>query len=68
MAKKASKKPTDLTEDVKAADGGNSHSLVLGRYQAMLGTFRPIWKEAVRGGGRGVLTAEQLRQIAESRD
>lgn len=58
---------TELTEDVKAADGGNSHSLMLGRYQAMLGVFRPIWKEAVRGGGRALLTAEQLRQIAQSR-
>lgn len=57
---------TELTEDVKAADGGNSHSLMLGRYQAMLRSFQPIWKEAVRGGGRALLTAEQLRQIAES--
>jgi uncharacterized protein YfbU (UPF0304 family) len=58
---------TDLTEDVKAADGGNSHAPMLGRYQGMLGVFRPIWKEAVRGGGGALLTTEQLRQIAESR-
>lgn len=58
---------TDLAEDVKVADGGNSHSLMLGRYQAMLGVFSPIWKEVVRSGGRALLTAEQLRQIAESR-
>ncbi|MDA8073392.1 MAG: YfbU family protein [Actinomycetota bacterium] len=58
---------TDLAEDVKAADGGNSHSLMLGRYEGMLRVFRPIWKEAVRGGGPAVLTAEQLRQIAAGR-
>ena len=58
---------TELTEDVKAADGGNSHSPMLARYQAMLGVFRPIWKEAMSGGGSALLTAEQLRQIAESR-
>jgi uncharacterized protein YfbU (UPF0304 family) len=58
---------TELAEDVKAADGGNSHSLMLDSYQAMLDAYRPVWKEAVRGGGgRSLLTAEQLRQIAES--
>lgn len=57
---------TDLTEDVKAADGGNSHMIMLGRYQGMLEVFRPIWKDAMRGGGRSLVTAEQLRQIAES--
>jgi uncharacterized protein YfbU (UPF0304 family) len=58
---------TDLTEDVKAAGGGNSHAPMLAKYQSMLGVFRPISKEAVRGGGHALMTAEQLRQIAESR-
>lgn len=58
---------TDLTEDVKAADGGNSHALMLGRYRAMLDVYVPIWRENMRGGGRGLLSADELRQIAESR-
>lgn len=42
---------TELTEDVKAADGGNSHSLMLGRYQAMLGVFRPFGRRRCVAAG-----------------
>ncbi len=60
---------TDLREDVQAADGGNSHTLMLRRYEAMLGVFEPIWDEVVcnpRGPRAYRLDAEQLRQVAES--
>ncbi len=36
---------TDLREDVKAAYGGNSHRLMLSRYEAMLNVYRPIWEK-----------------------
>lgn len=58
---------TDLIEDVKAADGGNSHVPMLARYESMLRVLRPMWEEAVSGGMQALLTAEQLRQIAGSR-
>lgn len=60
---------TELREDVKAADGGNSHAPMLRLYQAMLDVYRPIWNEVVRGGGAGRyrLSAEQLRRVAEAR-
>jgi len=62
---------TNLREDVELADGGNSHSLMLSRYEAMLGVYRPIWSEVVdnpgRGSGRYLLDGDQLRQVAEVR-
>lgn len=58
---------TDLVEDVKSADGGNSHSLMLGRYQAMLDVYDPIWREKMRGAEMRLLNAHELRRIAESR-
>lgn len=60
---------TDLVDDVKAADGGNSHMLMLGQYQAMLDVYAPIWTEVVHGGAasRYHLSVEQLRRVAEAR-
>jgi uncharacterized protein YfbU (UPF0304 family) len=60
---------SDLQEDVDAADGGNSHSLMLDRYAAMLEVYRPLWEGNLRslGLGRHHLDVEQLRQIAEAR-
>lgn len=58
---------TDLVEDVKAADGGNSHSLMLGRYQAMLDVYHPVWREKMRAAEMPHLNADELRRIAESR-
>ena len=60
---------TELSEDVQAADGGNSHARLLGLYEAMLDVYRPIWNQVLRGGGasRYHLTGEQLLQVAEAR-
>lgn len=58
---------TDLVEDVKAADGGNSHSLMLGRYQAMLDVYHPVWREKMSAAEMRHLNADELRRIAESR-
>lgn len=62
---------SDLQEDVDAADGGNSHSLMLNRYVARLEVYRPLWEENLRSPGRGPrrhhLDIEQLRLIAEAR-
>jgi uncharacterized protein YfbU (UPF0304 family) len=58
---------TDLVEDVMAADDGNSHSLMLGRYQAMLDVYGPIWREKMRAASLGHLNADELRSVAESR-
>lgn len=62
---------TDLRADVQAADGGNSYSLMLSRYKAMLEAYRPVWDEVVHGPGRGaaryLLDADQLHSIAPSR-
>ena len=59
---------TDLRDDVQAADGGNSHTLMLGQYEAMLSVFQPIWQQVVRDHRRGYrLDVEQLQQVAQSR-
>jgi len=61
---------TDLRDDVQEADGGNSHALMLSRYEAMLGVYRPIWDEKMhnfRGPRESLLNADELRQDAESR-
>ena len=52
---------TEQEELVK--EGTNSHSQMLPTYQAMLGAFKPIWREAVRGGGRSHLSAHDLQKI-----
>ncbi|HVF74255.1 MAG TPA: YfbU family protein [Acidimicrobiales bacterium] len=57
----------DLVDDVKAADGGNSHSLMLSRYQAMLDVYDPIWREKMRAASMRHLNADELGRIAESR-
>ncbi|WP_318010364.1 YfbU family protein [Corynebacterium poyangense] len=44
-------------------EGTNSHRQMLPTYQVMLGAFKPIWREAVRGGGRSYLSAQDLRKI-----
>ncbi len=38
---------TNLGEDVQAADGGNSHTLMLSWYQVMLNVYRPIWDDKI---------------------
>jgi uncharacterized protein YfbU (UPF0304 family) len=61
---------TDLVDDVKAADGGNSHARLLGLYQAMLDVYQPIWTEKMksfRGPRESLLDAAELRQVAGAR-
>ncbi|MCG2623032.1 YfbU family protein [Arthrobacter sp. I2-34] len=43
--------------------GGNSHTPRLPTYRAMLRVFKPLWRQAVRGGSRFHLSAEDLRQV-----
>ncbi len=52
---------TEQEELVKK--GTNSHRQMLPTYQSMLGAFKPVWREAVRGGGRPHLSAQELRKI-----
>ena len=52
---------TEQEELVK--EGTNSHRQMLPTYQSMLGAFKPVWREAVRGGGRSHLSAQDLRKI-----
>lgn len=61
---------TDLRDDVQAADGGNSHALMLSRYAAMLKVYLPIRDEKMsnfRGPHDSLFNADELRRIAESR-
>lgn len=44
-------------------EGTNSHRQMLPTYQSMLGAFKPVWREAVRGGGSAHLRAKDLRKI-----
>lgn len=45
-------------------DGGNSHSRMLPTYLAMLRVFKPMWRQAIRGGlNRGLLSAKDVEQI-----
>lgn len=59
---------SDLSEDVEAADGGNSHARMLTVYERMLAVFTPIWRDIVRdrvGGGAHLdLSVGQLREVA----
>ena len=57
---------TDLGDDVEAADGGNSHAPMLGRYQKMLDVYEPRLEEKRRPAGPTMLDAADLRQVAES--
>jgi ycg4L len=43
--------------------GTNSHRQMLPTYQSMLGAFKPVWREAVRGGGCSHLSTQDLRKI-----
>ena len=52
---------TEQEELVK--EGTNSHRQMLPTYQSMLGAFKPVWREAVRGGGRSRLSTQDLRKI-----
>lgn len=52
---------TEQEELVK--EGTNSHTQMLPTYQSMLGAFKPVWREAVRGGGRSHLRIQDLRKI-----
>lgn len=52
---------TEQEELVKK--GTNSHRQMLPTYQSMLGAFKPVWREAVRGGGRSRLSTQDLRKI-----
>ena len=42
--------------------GTNSHRQMLPTYQSMLGVFRLIWREAVRGGGRSRLSTQDCKK------
>lgn len=46
-----------------AKEGMNSHTQMLPTYQSMLGAFKPVWREALRGGGRSHLSAQDLQRI-----
>ena len=52
---------TEQEELVKK--GTNSHRQMLPTYQSMLGAFKPVWREAVRGGGHSHLSTQDLRKI-----
>lgn len=52
---------TEQEELVK--EGMNSHRQMLPTYQSMLGVFKPVWREAVRGGGCSHLSADDLQKI-----
>ena len=52
---------TEQEELVKK--GTNSHRQMLPTYQSMLGAFKPVWREAVRGGGCSHLSTQDLRKI-----
>ena len=52
---------TEQEELVK--EGTNSHRQMLPTYQSMLGAFKPVWRKAVRGGGRSHLSTQDLRKI-----
>ena len=52
---------TEQEELVK--EGTNSHRQMLPTYQSMLGAFKPVWREAVRGGGCSHLSTQDLRKI-----
>lgn len=52
---------TEQEELVK--EGTNSHRQMLPTYQSMLGAFKPVWREAVRGGGCSHLRTQDLRKI-----
>lgn len=52
---------TEQKELVK--EGMNSHMQMLPTYQSMLGAFKPIWREALRGGRRSHLRAQDLQKI-----
>lgn len=44
--------------------GGNSHVRMLPTYLAMLRVFKPIWRQAIRGGfSMGLLSAEDVERI-----
>ncbi len=56
------------TEQVEAFsrenDGGNSHSQMLPTYRAMLRVFKPMWRQAIRGGiNRGHFSAKDVEQV-----
>jgi uncharacterized protein len=45
-------------------DRGNSHGQMLPTYRAMLRVFKPMWRQAIRGGAnRGRLSAKDVEQI-----
>ncbi|VEH06394.1 YfbU domain [Corynebacterium kutscheri] len=46
-----------------AKEGMNSHREMLPTYRSMLAAFKPVWREAVRGGGRSHLSAQDLQKI-----
>ena len=52
---------TEQEEFVKK--GLNSHTQMLPTYQSMLGVFKPLWREAARGGGSSRLSTQDLRKI-----
>ena len=52
---------TEQEELVKK--GTNSHRQMLPTYQSMLGAFKPVWREEVRGGWRSRLSTQDLRKI-----
>jgi uncharacterized protein YfbU (UPF0304 family) len=45
-------------------DRGNSHTQMLPTYRAMLRVFKPLWRQAIRGGiHRGYFSAKDLEQV-----
>lgn len=45
-------------------DGGNSHSQMLPTYRAMLRVFKPMWRQAIRGGSNpGYFSANDVEKV-----
>ncbi|MGV0389582.1 YfbU family protein [Corynebacterium sanguinis] len=52
-----------IEQEQLVEEGVNSHHQMLPTYQAMLGAFKPIYREAVRGIGPSHLSIRDLRKI-----
>ncbi|MFJ8896640.1 YfbU family protein [Leifsonia sp. NPDC102414] len=58
---------TDLIPAIESHDRGNSHMRMLDVYSRMLAVYRPIWTSRSRGYPDGLLSIEELKQIAAAR-
>lgn len=60
---------TDLADDYKKADSGNSHMPMLPTYRGMVEVFKPIWQRRLHESSLGLnddryqLTLDELKQV-----